>query len=83
MSCKIVEVPYEEYMNPDFKEPSGYWIKNAMGNKVWFVTSDRVKAQEECDNLYGGKYKVNASKIQKQDKPLTCRGVATRRGQKK
>lgn len=81
---EIVVVDFNTFNDIDFKHPSAFFIRNALGEVVFFRTRDREKAQEKCDDLYGkGKYRVNASKLQKQDKPLTCRGVATRRGQKK
>lgn len=86
MSDKIlmVEVEYSKTLEVDYKHPHDFYIRNCLGNFVYFQTKVRSKAQDKCDEVYGkGKYKVNAAKIKKQDKPLTCRGVATRRGQKK
>lgn len=40
---------------------TGYWIKDALGVLVFFVTHDKKVAQLKCDELYGeGKYKVNS-----------------------
>ncbi len=80
---EIVVVDFNTFNDIDFKHPAAFFVRNALGEFVFFRTRTRSKAQEKCDELYGKKYTVNASKLQKQDKPLTCRGVATRRGQKK
>lgn len=40
---------------------TGYWIKDALGVLVFFVTHDRKLAQNKCDEMFGvGKYKVNS-----------------------
>lgn len=40
--------------------PTGFWIKNALGWNTYFKCPTRQKAQEACDKLYGGSYKVNS-----------------------
>lgn len=40
---------------------SGYYIKNALGYKVFFKCRERQKAQETCDIIFGkGVYFVNS-----------------------
>lgn len=40
---------------------SGFWIRNAMGWKVYFKCPTREKAQATCNELYGkGSYTVNS-----------------------
>ena len=40
---------------------SGYYIRNALGYKVFFKCRERQKAQETCDMIYGkGAYIVNS-----------------------
>lgn len=40
---------------------SGYYIRNALGYKVFFKCRERWKAQETCDMIYGkGTYRVNS-----------------------
>ena len=40
---------------------SGYYIKNALGYKVFFKCRERQKAQETCDMIFGsGVYTVNS-----------------------
>ena len=40
---------------------SGYYIRNALGYKVYFKCRERQKAQETCDMIFGkGIYKVNS-----------------------
>jgi hypothetical protein len=41
------------------KDPANYYIVNAFGNRVYIKTTDRAKAQEKADEMYGkGFYKV-------------------------
>ena len=40
---------------------TGYYIRNALGYKVFFKCRSRVKAQETCDMIFGkGSYIVNS-----------------------
>lgn len=39
---------------------TGYWIKDALGILVFFLTHDRKLAQSKCDSMFGAsKYRVN------------------------
>ena len=64
--CDIVTVEFEEYTDLEFREVSSFFIKNAMGQKVYFKTRDRAIAQFTSDELFGkGHYKVNSGKMGK------------------
>ena len=40
---------------------TGYYIRNALGYKVYLKCRERQKAQETCDMIFGkGIYKVNS-----------------------
>ncbi len=81
---KVTMVSYAEFSTYDFNPPATFFIKNAMGDYVFIHTRERSKAQAWVDENYGaGRYTVNSSKIQKGKGDLTCRGTATRRGQKR
>lgn len=42
---------------------SGFWIRNGCGHTCYFNTSDRRKAQEACNDVFGkGQYTVNTPK---------------------
>lgn len=85
----ITVVKIEEFSDPDFKPPSNWYFKNAMGDFVFVSTSKREVVQEYIDENYGkGKYKPIAVKDQKTKSKLesgllSCYGTATRKGQKK
>jgi hypothetical protein len=50
-----------EQLSTTIKDPSNYYIVNAFGNRVYIKTTDRVKAQEKADEMYGkGFYNVRA-----------------------
>jgi hypothetical protein len=67
---------------------SNWYILDALGNRVYYLTRNRADAQRQADLDYQGKYKVRAVKDQKTKSKLESGGqsvyaTATRRGQKK
>ena len=67
---------------------SNWYILDALGNRVYYLTRNRADAQRQADEDYGGKYTVRAVKDQKSKSKLesgglSCTGTSTRRGQKK
>lgn len=83
---KITVVQIEEFSDPDFKPPSNWYFKNAMGEFVFVSTSKREVVQEYIDENYGkDKYKPIAVKDQKtksrqEGGGLTCYGSNSRKG---
>ena len=73
----------EDFHDEVMLHPKGsFYILNALGQVVWLKTRSRVKAQEAVDEEYGkGKYTVKSVSVGKASDTLTCRAVATRRGQ--
>lgn len=75
------------------KDPSNYYIVNAFGNRVYIKTTDRAKAQEKADEMYGkGFYNVRCvsdkddlgkKRWSKPEEYKPVRGSHTRRGQRK
>jgi len=90
---KTEEYGREDYLLASFKDPSNYYIVNAFGNRVYIKTTDRALAIAKADEIYGkGFYNVRVVSDKddlsgkKWDSPETykpCRGVSTRRGQRK
>lgn len=83
---KTTLVPYEIYTEYDYVDCAAFYIKTALGDRLYIHTSDRVLAQAVADDYSGvkGKYKVVASKIQKikprtESGGYTCTGTASRR----
>lgn len=72
---KTTTVSFEDYTYPDFVPPANYFIKTALGDYLFVHTRNRQLAQEFIDEYAGvkGKYKVNASRIQKTTKDVTAR----------
>ena len=63
---KITVISFEEFSDDDFKKPSNYFIRSAMGDYYFFHTRDRSVSQVWCNELFGvGQYTVNASKMSK------------------
>lgn len=66
---------------------SNWYILDAMGNRVYYLTRNRADAQRQADEDYDGRYKIRAVKDQKTKSKLesgllSCYGIATRKGQK-
>ena len=56
---KYLYVSSEEYHVDDWKDPTGYYVLDALGGAMYFRTRSRAKAQAYCDELFGvGKYRV-------------------------
>jgi len=68
------------------KFPSGLYIINALGDYVFFMTRDRKKAQEKCNELYEeNKYTVRTTSDKKTKSKLesglcSAYGTTSRRG---
>lgn len=74
----------EEVNNSDKTPLRNFYIVNAMGNYVWIKTIDRTVAQLAVDTYYGkGFYTVKSIRGAKGGESVTCRAVATRKGQYK
>lgn len=78
---KTTAVEFEDREMEGFKDPSKYYIVNAMGNYIYFHCKDRAAAQLAVDMEYGkGKYTVRSAKMEKGSGDYTCTGTNTRRG---
>lgn len=82
---KVTIVSYEEYTDIDFIDVATFYFKDALGNRHYIHTSKRSIAQQVADEFTGvkDKYKVIASKDQKNKSKLesgglSCRGSQTR-----
>jgi hypothetical protein len=68
---------------------SNWYILDALGNRVYYLTRNRADAQRQADLDYGkGRYTIRAVKDQKTKSKLesglqSVYATATRRGQKK
>ena len=64
--CKTTVITFEEFTDDDFKKPSNFWVKDAMGDYCFFHCRERSTAQDICNDRYVvGRYTVNASKMSK------------------
>lgn len=78
---KTVVVTIEETQDPDFKEPSRWFVQNAMGDMVYFCCQKREKAQQACDDMYGkGRYTIKTTATVKNKGDVSARGTNSRRG---
>lgn len=64
---------------------SNWYILDALGNRVYYLTRNRADAQRQADLDYDGKYTVRAVKDQKSKSKLesgglSCSGSNSRRG---
>ena len=86
---KEAEVWSEEEERFVLNAKSNWYILDALGNRVYYLTRNRAEAQSQADIDYGkGRYTIRAVKDQKTKSKLesgllSCYGTATRRGQRK
>lgn len=73
-NCEVEVVEFQQFTDMDYREVSAFWIKNCLGQKVYFKTRSRDIAIRTCDSMYGvGFYKVNSGKMQKNSGTNTVR----------
>lgn len=82
------EVWCEDEQRFVINSPSNFYIINALGQKVFYITRDRSAAQAQANLEYDNKYVIRTVKDAKtksrlESGGLSCYGTATRRGQKK
>lgn len=83
-----LEIYSEEEGRFVINSKSNFYIINALGEYVFYLTKDRAKAQQQADLDWDGRYTIRAIKDQKNKSKLesgglSCYGTQTRRGQKK
>lgn len=60
---EVIKVTFTEFTDGDFKPPSTYYFKCALGFFNFIKGRDRLALQSWVDEEYGkGKYKLNAAK---------------------
>lgn len=65
-NCDVKIIEFEEYTDLEFREVSSYFIKNCLGQRVYFLTRSREIAQQTSDEMFGnGFYRVNSGKMSK------------------
>lgn len=80
-SIKQTVIKFDQRIEEDFKEPSRYYIVDAMGDYIYFHCRERSTAQAEVDEIYGkNKYLIRSGKMEKGSGEYTCTGSNTRRG---
>ena len=64
--CDIKIIDFEDYTDLEFREVSSYFIKNCLGQRVYFMTRSREVAQMTSDEMFGvGHYRVSSGKMGK------------------
>lgn len=59
-------ITYEEFTDPDFREPSKFFVRVATGDRCYYHTRERKVAQAQSDDEWGvGKYTVASGKLDK------------------
>ena len=64
---------------------SNWYIVDALGNRVFYLTRNRADAQRQADEDYDGKYTIRSVKDQKikskrEDGGVSCSGSNSRKG---
>lgn len=70
-----------DFNSPDFKEPSKWYIVNALGFRVYFCCRSREDAQNACDQEYGkNKYRIKTTSTSKPKGDISARGTNSAKG---
>lgn len=83
---EVVIVSYQQYTDYEFIEPGSYFVMSASQDYYFFKTSDRAKAQQKCNELFGeNKYlvksgKMTKSKSRREDGGYSAMGSNSRKG---
>lgn len=65
-NCEVVIVEFEEFTDMDFREVSSFFVKNSMGQRVYFMTRSREIAEAKNAELFGkGFYRLSSGKVSK------------------
>ena len=72
-SVETIRISFHEFTSQDFKNPSKWFILDALGDYVFIKTRKREVAQDWVDSEYGsGKYRIS-SYTQSAGKEVTAR----------
>lgn len=64
--CDVKIIDFEDYTDLEFREVSNFFIKNCLGQRVYFLTRSRETAQMTSDKMFGvGHYRVSSGKMSK------------------
>lgn len=75
---RITVVPYSEIQeNEDFRPPSSFYFVSAVGDWIFVHVRARADAIKYVKDEWGGKYDVRASRLQKGNGNITCKGTQT------
>jgi hypothetical protein len=65
-NCDVKIVEFEDYTDLEFREVSNFFIKNCLGQRVYFLTRSREIAQHTSDQMFGiNHYRINSGKMSK------------------
>lgn len=65
-NCEVVIVEFEEFTDMDFREVSSFFVKNSMGQRVYFMTRSREVAEAKNAEMFGkGFYRLSSGKVSK------------------
>jgi len=80
---KVTVVEVKDMNQDGFVPPSKWYFINALNQAVFIHCRERSSAEQYITENYSkGFYKLRTSTLEKNRGELTCRGTATRKGQK-
>jgi phage antirepressor YoqD-like protein len=80
---KITILEVKDMNQEEFTPPSKWYFINALGQHIYIHCRDRTNAEQYITETYGkGFYKLRTSSLEKNKGEVTCKGTATRKGQK-
>ena len=54
----VIIVSEETHWGDEFKDPTNFFLTNALGERYYFKTRSRAKAQEWANMLYGNNFYI-------------------------
>lgn len=74
------ELEYDFENDQEFKDPSAFYIINALAQRIYIHVRSRQEATDWVKEHYDGRYVVRAAKLQKSKGDVTCSGTSSRKG---
>lgn len=72
--CDVKIIDFEDYTDLEFREVSNFFVKNCLGQRVYFLTRSREIAQMTNSVLFGeGFYSLSSGKVIKSSRENTVR----------
>jgi hypothetical protein len=81
VEVKTTRINFQDTHGEEFHEPSKFFVRDGLGDHVYFHCRTRDAAQAACDEMYGkGKYLIRTTATIKPRGDVSARGTNSRKG---